>query len=230
MKCVCWNRISREITTFAINFNEATLCYVQNVNRFGKWEQVVRNKQGNFKFSITVTSWWDWWRLKSPASLLFTQPFVQVQIKENIKSPRHRSLWGKFTGDRWIPAQRASNAETVSIWWRHQGKFLCLRLFETYDRVELVLANDQVDRPATLKQQRKTTYLIKGTWALRRLISPATQKFVQDLFKTNSHENTKAVYYRSCLLWTHRLNIKTVFPRYGDSHVKDKTVARPSYL
>ena len=25
-------------------------------------------------------------------------------------------------------------------------------------------------------------------------------------------------------------NIKTVFPRYGDSHVKDKTVARPSYL
>ena len=27
-----------------------------------------------------------------------------------------------------------------------------------------------------------------------------------------------------------RLNIKTVFPRYGDSHVKDKMVARPSYL
>ena len=27
-----------------------------------------------------------------------------------------------------------------------------------------------------------------------------------------------------------RVNIKTVFPRYGDSHVKDKTVAKPSYL
>ena len=27
-----------------------------------------------------------------------------------------------------------------------------------------------------------------------------------------------------------RLNIKTLFPRYGDSHDKDKTVARPSYL
>ena len=27
-----------------------------------------------------------------------------------------------------------------------------------------------------------------------------------------------------------RLNIKTIFPGYGDSHVKDKTVARPSYL
>ena len=27
-----------------------------------------------------------------------------------------------------------------------------------------------------------------------------------------------------------RLNIKTVFPRYGDSHVKDKTAVRTSYL
>ena len=27
-----------------------------------------------------------------------------------------------------------------------------------------------------------------------------------------------------------RLNIKTVFPKYRDSYVKDKTVARPSYL
>ena len=27
-----------------------------------------------------------------------------------------------------------------------------------------------------------------------------------------------------------RLNIKTVFPRYGNSHVKNKTVARPYYL
>ena len=27
-----------------------------------------------------------------------------------------------------------------------------------------------------------------------------------------------------------RLNIKTIFPRYGGPHVKDKTVVRPSYL
>ena len=27
-----------------------------------------------------------------------------------------------------------------------------------------------------------------------------------------------------------RLNIKTLFPGYRDSHVEDKTVARPSYL
>ena len=30
-----------------------------------------------------------WWRFKSPASPLFAQLLVQVQIKENIKAPRH---------------------------------------------------------------------------------------------------------------------------------------------
>ena len=34
---------------------------------------------------------------------LFTQPFIQTQIKENIKAPRHWPLYGEFTGDRWIP-------------------------------------------------------------------------------------------------------------------------------
>ena len=43
----------------------------------------------------------------------------KAQIKENTKAPCHCLLWGEFTGDRWIPPQKASNAEDVSIWWRH---------------------------------------------------------------------------------------------------------------
>ena len=50
-----------------------------------------------------MTSQWTRWRLKSPASRLFTQPFIQTQIQENIKAPRHWPLCGEFTGDRWIP-------------------------------------------------------------------------------------------------------------------------------
>ena len=42
-------------------------------------------------------------RLKSPASRLFTQPFIQAQIKEHIKALRHWPLFGEITGDRWIP-------------------------------------------------------------------------------------------------------------------------------
>ena len=46
---------------------------------------------------------------------------IQTHIKENIKAPRHRPLHGAFTGE--FPAQMASNAENVSIWWcRHACK------------------------------------------------------------------------------------------------------------
>ena len=42
-----------------------------------------------YKVNITMTSRW---RLKLPASRLFTQAFIQAQIKENIKAPRHGPL------------------------------------------------------------------------------------------------------------------------------------------
>ena len=43
---------------------------------------------------------------------------VKVQIEESIKAPRHWPLWGEFSGD--FPVKGASNAENVSIWWRHR--------------------------------------------------------------------------------------------------------------
>ena len=42
-----------------------------------------------------------------PASRLFTQPFIQTHIKENIKFPRHWPLCGEFTGTGEFPAQKA---------------------------------------------------------------------------------------------------------------------------
>ena len=78
---------------------------------------------------------WGSWRLKSPAicttayaiyqslkwchnmpdgvsnhqphSHLFTQHFIQAQIKENIKASRHWTLCGEFTCDRWIPRTKS---------------------------------------------------------------------------------------------------------------------------
>ena len=41
--------------------------------------------------------------------------------QRNIKAPRHWPLCGEFTGTGEFPAQRASYAENVSIWWRHHG-------------------------------------------------------------------------------------------------------------
>ena len=37
---------------------------------------------------------------------LFAQPFVQAQIKENIKFPRHWPLWGESTGRRPVDPPR----------------------------------------------------------------------------------------------------------------------------
>ena len=74
--------------------------------------------------NITVTSQGAPWRLKSPASGLFAQLFVQMYTKENIKAPRHWPWWGESTGDRGFPSQRANNAENVYIWWRHHERQL----------------------------------------------------------------------------------------------------------
>ena len=59
-------------------------------------------------------------------SLMVVYSTVYSQIKENIKAPRHWPLCGEFTGTGEFPAQRASNAENVFIWWRHHADvFLC---------------------------------------------------------------------------------------------------------
>ena len=55
-------------------------------------------------------------------SLTSLQPFIQAQIKENIKAPRNLPAGNSPVTDE-FPAQMASNAENVSIWWRHHVIF-----------------------------------------------------------------------------------------------------------
>ena len=99
--------------------------YWHGPERFRKLSQLLHANLWNITFVIwdaivvIMTSYWPRWRRKSPASRLFTQLFIQAQIKENIKAPRHWPLCGEFTGTGEFPTQRASNAENVSIWWRH---------------------------------------------------------------------------------------------------------------
>ena len=55
---------------------------------------------------------------------MFTQAFIQVQIKENIKLRVTGLCEGNSPVAGEFPAQRASNAGNVSIWWRHHGMIL----------------------------------------------------------------------------------------------------------
>ena len=50
---------------------------------------------------------------------IVSQPFIQAQIKENIKAPRHWPLRGNPPVTGKFPAQRARNTENVSVWWHH---------------------------------------------------------------------------------------------------------------
>ena len=70
--------------------------------RYVTLSHVTNNKNSWAPFPF-ILHYWARCRLKSPASRLFTQPFIQTQIKENIKAPPHWPLCGEFTGDRWIP-------------------------------------------------------------------------------------------------------------------------------
>ena len=69
-----------------------------------KTEYAFQGLNDNVSALVPVMVWW-WarWRLKLPESRLFTQSYVQAQIKENINAPRHWPLLGEFIGDRWIP-------------------------------------------------------------------------------------------------------------------------------
>ena len=75
-----------------------------------KWPQII------LTFFITTTSKWARWRLKSPASWLFTQPFIEAQCKENTQAPRHWPLWGEFTKDRQIPRTKGQWRGKCFLW------------------------------------------------------------------------------------------------------------------
>ena len=70
---------------------------------------------------------------QTPASWLFTEPFIQAQVKENIRAPRHWPLWGEFTGDRWIPRtngqKRGKCLHLMTSWGAygsHVNSILCV--------------------------------------------------------------------------------------------------------
>ena len=72
------------------------------------------------KGSITMTSWWVWWRLKSPASRLLTQMFIQTQIKEKHQSSASLAFvrgihrWSVNSPNKWPVTRNFSHLMTSS--------------------------------------------------------------------------------------------------------------------
>ena len=82
------------------------------------WSWIIDNDTTVY---ITMTSELARWRLKSPASRLFTQPFIRAQIKKTSKLIVTGFCAVNSPGTGEFPAQMTSNAENVSISWRHHA-------------------------------------------------------------------------------------------------------------
>ena len=122
-------------------------------------------------------------RLKSPASILFTQPFIQAEIKENIKAPRNWPLCGDFAGTGEFPAQMAGNAEMFSfddvirncfvISSRYYVSPVCAKSFRS------VMAHFQLDTRQNLIQskqcQENTSSVVP--WKMSAILSRSLLKF-----------------------------------------------------
>ena len=72
-----------------------------------------------YRFHITMTSQWARWRLKSPASRLFLNCLFSRRSKNTSKLCVTGLCGGSSPVTGEFPVQRVSNAENVSIWWRH---------------------------------------------------------------------------------------------------------------
>ena len=57
------------------------------------------------------------------------QAFIQAQNKENTKARVTGLCAGNSPVNGEFPAQQASNAENVSIWWRRHAKGFCYQWF-----------------------------------------------------------------------------------------------------
>ena len=92
------------------------------------WTSIFRVCCYTIKYVVIRMDWKD----ASPGSRLFAQPFIQAQIKENIKGPRHCPLWRespagsphkglvtrKSFGADWDNNQRLSPYSAICYWLR----------------------------------------------------------------------------------------------------------------
>ena len=85
---------------------------------------------------------------------MFTQRYIQAQLKENIKAPRHWPLCVEFTGDRWFHRTKGQ--------WRGKGFHLLTSSWtqETSNSVWLLLCNRKPSRISTIASD----YVTMDTW------------------------------------------------------------------
>ena len=113
------------------------------------------------------------WRLKSPASRLFIQMFIQRRSRKTSKLLVTGLCEGNSPGTGEFPAQGASNAENVSIWWRHHdvpdwSVKLNLVILQNTEYAQRGLSDTQVKghHQTHSIEEKKITHWFKLHWNL----------------------------------------------------------------
>ena len=99
-------------------------------------------------------------------------------------SKRHWPLCGEFTGTGEFPAQRASFAENVSIWWRHHekcwfGHWLCWSTSrkETQNKQSTSPADTQRTNNAIMTSKRRRDVVLTSWWRYYCVVCPLGRRW-----------------------------------------------------
>ena len=143
MPAVCWNYLNSEYDM--VISDEIFVHLFWGLVLFSDTKQGLQKRING----ITMTSKWPCWRLKSPASRLFNQSFIQALIKVNIKAPRHWPLCGKFTGDRWI--SRTNGQLRGKFFHMMTSSWVCKRCSNNY-----MIVNETATKVTCFRKPLKT--------------------------------------------------------------------------
>ena len=143
-----WGTRRRWIKLVPANEIRAYLCKVSVTNWIFSTLFLIRWQHNPWS---CITLHWGRWRLKSPASRLFSEPFVQAQKKQTSKLRVTRLCGGNSSVTGEFPTQRASNAENFSIWWlHHEHYYLSLTSANHLSWFEFrICPNNDIHKPAT---------------------------------------------------------------------------------
>ena len=117
--------IVRHIGCETIKNNKKLFSHMSNLQTyyhfkldFQKVESVDHRK--NIKAPRLWPLWWEFIGDRSPIQIWPSCCFFvpSAALRSERKSSKRVRFESDY-GDRWIPCKRASNAENISIWWRH---------------------------------------------------------------------------------------------------------------
>ena len=108
---------------WSYSFTNFTKCWWWRQLKLSKWQipvqvMIISSAKWHFRFSDGISHHIHYSSVIVGAMTsqitnltMFTQPFIQAQIKENIKAPHHWPLCRKFTDERWIPRTKGQLRE-----------------------------------------------------------------------------------------------------------------------